>query len=80
MTDLDTYELFNVDPDEISDVLVKIQKSFGFQFGDTELKDVKTFGELCDINLLPEIFRKKIHTTVQHNKLSTNFVMQFRRL
>jgi acyl carrier protein len=49
MTDLDTYELFNVDPDEISDVLVKIQKSFGFQFGDTELKDVKTFGELCDI-------------------------------
>ena len=49
MTDLDTYELRNVDPDDISDVLVKVQKSFGFKFGDTELKDVKTFGELCYI-------------------------------
>lgn len=49
MTDLDTYELCNVDPEDISDVLVKIQKSFGFKFGKTELKDVKTFGELCDI-------------------------------
>lgn len=49
MTDFDTYELCNVDPDDITDVLVKVQKSFGFKFGDTELKDVKTFGELCDI-------------------------------
>lgn len=49
MTDFDTFELCNVDPDDISDVLVKVQKSFGFKFGDTELKDVKTFGELCDI-------------------------------
>src|SRR5690606_1879544 len=32
-----------------SDVLVKVEKSFGFKFGDTELKDTKTFGELCDI-------------------------------
>ena len=49
MSDFDTYELCNVDPDDISDVLVKVQKSFGFKFGDAELKDVKTFGELCDI-------------------------------
>jgi len=49
MSDFDTYELCNVDPDDISDVLVKVEKSFGFKFGKTELKDVKTFGELCDI-------------------------------
>jgi uncharacterized membrane protein len=49
MTDLNTYELCNIDPDEISEVLVKVEKSFGFKFGETALKDTKTFGELCDI-------------------------------
>src|SRR5690606_4006482 len=49
MTDLDTDQLCNIDPEDISDVLVKVEKSFGFKFGDTELKDTKTFGELCDI-------------------------------
>ena len=49
MSGFDTYELCNVDPDDISDVLVKVEKSFGFKFGETELKDTKTFGELCDI-------------------------------
>lgn len=49
MTDLSTYKLSNIDPEDISDVLLKIEKSFDFKFGDSELKDVKTFGELCDI-------------------------------
>lgn len=49
MSDVNTFELCNVDPDDISDVLVKVEKSFGFKFGNTELKDVKTFGELCDV-------------------------------
>ncbi len=49
MSDFDTYELYNVDPDDISDVLVKVEKSFDFKFSGTELKDIKTFGELCDI-------------------------------
>ena len=49
MSDTTTIELKNIDPEDISDVLVKIEKSFGFKFGDTELKNVKTFGELCDI-------------------------------
>lgn len=49
MKTFETFELCNADPDDISDVLVKVEKSFGFRFGDTELKDVKTFGELCDI-------------------------------
>lgn len=47
----DTIELKNIDPEDVGDVLLKVEKSFGFQFGDTELKDVKTFGELCDIIL-----------------------------
>lgn len=45
----DTIELKNIDPEDVGDVLRKVEKSFGFKFGDTELKDVKTFGELCDI-------------------------------
>ncbi|MEG4904713.1 hypothetical protein, partial [Microcoleus sp. F10-A1] len=45
----DTIELKNIDQEEVGDVLLKVEKSFGFKFGDTELKDVKTFGELCDI-------------------------------
>jgi hypothetical protein len=49
MTDITTIELKNIDSDDVSDVLVKVEKSFGFKFGKTELKDVTTFGELCDI-------------------------------
>lgn len=49
MIDTTTIELKNIDPEEISDVLAKVEKSFGIKFGDTELTDVKTFGGLCDI-------------------------------
>jgi len=49
MNDLTTIGLKNIDPDDIEDVLKKVEKSFGFKFGDKELKEVKTFGELCDI-------------------------------
>jgi len=45
MTD---YELKNIDPDDISDLLVKVEKSFDIKFGDTELMHISTFGELCD--------------------------------
>ncbi|MEO5642766.1 MAG: acyl carrier protein [Bacteroidia bacterium] len=45
MTD---YELKNIDPDDISDLLVKVEKSFDIKFGDTELMNISTFGELCD--------------------------------
>lgn len=41
-------ELENVDPDDISDLLVKVEKSFDIKFGDTELMHISTFGELCD--------------------------------
>ncbi|MCU0375876.1 MAG: hypothetical protein MUF24_11265 [Chitinophagaceae bacterium] len=49
MSNFTTYELCNFDSDDISDVLVKVEKSFGFKFTVTELKDVKTFGELSDL-------------------------------
>lgn len=45
MTD---YELKNIDPDDISDLLVKVEKSFDIKFGDMELMHISTFGELCD--------------------------------
>jgi hypothetical protein len=44
-----TIQLKNIDPEDIGDVLQKVEKSFGFKFGETDLKDVKTFGEVCDI-------------------------------
>ena len=33
MTDLNTYELCNIDPEDISDVLIKVEKSLGFTIG-----------------------------------------------
>lgn len=45
MTD---YELKNIDPDDISDLLVKVEKSFDIKFGHPELMHISTFGELCD--------------------------------
>jgi hypothetical protein len=45
MTD---YELKNIDPDDICDLLVKVEKSFDIKFGDTELMHISSFGELCD--------------------------------
>ncbi|WP_237488026.1 acyl carrier protein, partial [Hufsiella arboris] len=42
------YELKNIDPDDISDLLVKVEKSFDIKFGNTELMHISTFGELCD--------------------------------
>lgn len=45
MTD---YELKNIDPDDISDLLVKVEKSFDIKLGNTELMHISTFGELCD--------------------------------
>jgi hypothetical protein len=49
MTKPITIELKNIDPEDVGDVLQRVEMSFGFKFGETELKDIKTFGELCDI-------------------------------
>lgn len=49
MTTFNTFKLKNIDPEDISDVLLKVEKSFDIEFGKTELINVKTFGELSDI-------------------------------
>jgi len=49
MNTQEVFELNIIDPEDISDVLVKIEKSFGFKFAKNELADTKTFGDLCDI-------------------------------
>lgn len=41
-------ELQNIDPDDIGDVLVKVEKSFDIKFRGKELMHISTFGELCD--------------------------------
>jgi len=46
---IDTIELKNIDPEDISDVLVKIGKSFGVELRTDTFKKTRTFGDLCDI-------------------------------
>lgn len=43
------FNLNSVDPEDLSDVLLKIERSFNISLEDTSVKDVKTFGKLCDI-------------------------------
>ncbi len=45
MTD---YELKNIDPDDIDDLLVKVESVFDIKFVGDELFHITTFGQLCD--------------------------------
>ena len=45
---MNKFELKNTDPEDIEDLLIKVEKSFGIEFSDNELVNVRTFGELCD--------------------------------
>ncbi|HEX8377585.1 MAG TPA: hypothetical protein VF602_07185 [Pedobacter sp.] len=47
MTDAD-FQLVNVDPEEIEELLKKVEKSFNIRFEGMELAHLSTFGELCD--------------------------------
>lgn len=42
------YKLKDIDPIEIEDLLIEVEKSFGFEFLENELVHIKTFGEFCD--------------------------------
>jgi hypothetical protein len=42
------YELKNVDPEDIEDLLVKVETSFDIKFVGNELIHITTFGLLCD--------------------------------
>ena len=50
MTDLDTIsKLYDYDDEDIFDVVVKLEKSFGLMFDKNAFYHVKTFGDLCDV-------------------------------
>ncbi|MHA4808413.1 hypothetical protein ACX0G9_09905 [Flavitalea flava] len=42
-------ELKNIDPEDISDVLVKIDKSFDLKLKNNAFDNARTFGDICDI-------------------------------
>lgn len=42
-------DLKDIDPDDIGDVLLKIETSFNIRFEKEDLKHVKMFGQLCDV-------------------------------
>lgn len=42
------YKLKHIDPEDISDLLLKVERSFDIKFGATELMHITTFGQLCD--------------------------------
>jgi hypothetical protein len=44
---MQTTQDLGIDPEDLGDVLLIIEKSFGFKFQDNELKHVKTYGDLC---------------------------------
>lgn len=46
---LDDNQLDEYDDEAISDVIVKLEKSFGLQFETNAFYHVKTFGDLCDV-------------------------------
>jgi acyl carrier protein len=43
------YKLEEWEPEEISDVLVTLEKSFGIKFKNTPFLNVQTFGDVCDV-------------------------------
>lgn len=45
---MENHQLKNIDPEDIEDLLVKVEKSFNIKFQGRELADVKNFGDMCD--------------------------------
>ena len=41
-------EFKNIDPEDVEDLLLKVEKSFNIKFVEHELAHIKTFGEMCD--------------------------------
>lgn len=41
-------KLKNIDPEDITDLLKKVEQSFNIEFSKNELAKIKTFGQLCD--------------------------------
>jgi hypothetical protein len=49
MAKLCDIKLENIDPEDIGDVLVRLEKSFRIKFSNTAFKEATTFGDICDI-------------------------------
>lgn len=49
MNTTDSITLDEFEPEDISDVLIKLEKSFGLKFDNMAFYHVNTFGELCDV-------------------------------
>ena len=49
ITSKNIYKLTNVGPDDISIILTRVQKSFNIQLDNEGLKDIDSFGSLCDL-------------------------------
>ncbi len=49
MADFDDIKLENYEGEDISDVIVKLEKSFDLEFSKTAFAEAKTFGDICDI-------------------------------
>jgi hypothetical protein len=58
--------LNNIDPKDIGDVLLKIERSFNIKFTDQDLKKVKAFGALCDLVVDKVKLAQSDSCTTQH--------------
>lgn len=45
----DEHTLQNIDPEDIGDVIMHIERSFGLRFRKDAFLEVKTFGDVCDV-------------------------------
>ena len=63
---MDNLELKNIDPEDVEDLLVKVENSFNIKFADGELSHIQSFGEICDhIKGKIQFTRKQDCTTQQ---------------
>ncbi|MGZ3873752.1 MAG: hypothetical protein ACXVJD_12590 [Mucilaginibacter sp.] len=60
------FNLNTVDPEEMDDVLQKIQQSFDIRLANEDLEGVKTFGSLCDTILEKVKHKTSDSCTTQH--------------
>lgn len=60
------YRLTTVGPDDISIILSKIQRSFNVQLDNEGLKDVDSFGSLCDLIVKKITFDNAENYSAQH--------------
>ena len=49
MSSLDDTKLENYDGEDINDVLIKLEKSFAIKFEIDSFKEVKSFGDICEV-------------------------------